>query len=121
VLTACLRFNTEAEEAASFYAGIFKGFRLGGVSQHTEAGPGPAGSVMLLGFELNGQKFSALNGGPGVHLQRGRLDRGAVRGPGRGRLLLGNLLSGDGQARASASRCLPFCYMRLRTSTPVFT
>jgi predicted 3-demethylubiquinone-9 3-methyltransferase (glyoxalase superfamily) len=64
VLTACLRFNTEAEEAASFYVGIFKGSRLGGVHQHTEAGPGSAGSVMLVEFELNGQKFSVLNGGP---------------------------------------------------------
>jgi predicted 3-demethylubiquinone-9 3-methyltransferase (glyoxalase superfamily) len=39
VLTARLRFDTEAEEAASFYVGIFKGSRLGGVHQHTEAGP----------------------------------------------------------------------------------
>jgi predicted 3-demethylubiquinone-9 3-methyltransferase (glyoxalase superfamily) len=37
----------------------------GGLHRHTEAGPGPAGSVMLVGFGLNGQKFSALNGGPG--------------------------------------------------------
>jgi predicted 3-demethylubiquinone-9 3-methyltransferase (glyoxalase superfamily) len=40
VLTACLWFNTQAEEAASFYVGTFKGSRLGGVHQHTEAGPG---------------------------------------------------------------------------------
>ncbi len=60
----CLWFDTEAEQAASFYTGIFKDSALGRVYRHTEAGPGPAGSVMLVEFELNGQKFSALNGGP---------------------------------------------------------
>jgi predicted 3-demethylubiquinone-9 3-methyltransferase (glyoxalase superfamily) len=60
----CLWFDTEAEEAAAFYTGIFKDSKLGRVHRHTEAGPGPAGSVMLVEFELNGQKFSALNGGP---------------------------------------------------------
>ncbi len=63
-LTTCLWFNTEAEEAATFYTGIFKDSRLGRVHRYTEAGPGPAGSVMLVEFELNGQKFSAPNGGP---------------------------------------------------------
>ena len=63
-LTTCLWFNTEAEEAATFYTGIFKDSRLGRIYRHTDAGPGPAGSVMLVEFELNGQKFSALNGGP---------------------------------------------------------
>ncbi len=42
-LTTCLWFNTEAEEAASFYTSIFKDSRLGRVHRHTEAGPGPAG------------------------------------------------------------------------------
>jgi predicted 3-demethylubiquinone-9 3-methyltransferase (glyoxalase superfamily) len=60
----CLWFDTEAEEAANFYAGIFKDSRLGRVLRHTEAGPGPAGSAQLVEFELNGQKFSGLNGGP---------------------------------------------------------
>ena len=63
-LTTCLWFNTEAEQAARFYTGIFKDSRLGRVHRHTEAGPGPAGSVLLVEFELNGQKFSGLNGGP---------------------------------------------------------
>jgi len=63
-LTTCLWFDTQAEEAARFYRGIFKDSRLGRVYPYTEAGPGPAGSVMLVEFELNGQKFSALNGGP---------------------------------------------------------
>jgi len=60
----CLWFDTEAEQAANFYTGIFPGSKLGAVHHYTEAGPGPAGSVLLVEFELNGQKFSALNGGP---------------------------------------------------------
>jgi predicted 3-demethylubiquinone-9 3-methyltransferase (glyoxalase superfamily) len=60
----CLWFDTEAEEAANFYTGIFPGSKLGAVHHYTEAGPGPVGSVLLVEFELNGQQFSALNGGP---------------------------------------------------------
>jgi predicted 3-demethylubiquinone-9 3-methyltransferase (glyoxalase superfamily) len=60
----CLWFDTQAEEAANFYTGIFKDSKIGGIHRYSEAGPGPAGSVMLVEFELNGQKFSALNGGP---------------------------------------------------------
>jgi len=63
-LVTCLWFDTQAEEAATFYTGIFNEAKLGAVHRYTEAGPGPAGSVMLVEFELNGQKFSALNGGP---------------------------------------------------------
>jgi predicted 3-demethylubiquinone-9 3-methyltransferase (glyoxalase superfamily) len=62
--TTCLWFDTEAEAAANFYTGIFPGSKLGAVHRYTEAGPGPVGAVMLVQFELNGQKFSALNGGP---------------------------------------------------------
>src|SRR5205807_320609 len=60
----CLWFDTEAETAASFYTGIFKDSGLGRIHRYTEAGPGEPGAVMLVEFELNGQKFSALNGGP---------------------------------------------------------
>jgi predicted 3-demethylubiquinone-9 3-methyltransferase (glyoxalase superfamily) len=63
-LVTCLWFDTQAEGAATFYTGIFKDAKLGAVHRYTDAGPGPAGSVMLVEFELNGQKFSALNGGP---------------------------------------------------------
>jgi predicted 3-demethylubiquinone-9 3-methyltransferase (glyoxalase superfamily) len=63
-LVTCLWFDTQAEEAAAYYTGIFKNSRLGAVHRYTDAGPGPAGSVMLVEFELNGQKFSGLNGGP---------------------------------------------------------
>lgn len=63
-LTTCLWFDTQGEEAAHFYLGIFKDSRLGRIGWYTDAGPGPAGSVMVVEFELNGQKFVALNGGP---------------------------------------------------------
>jgi predicted 3-demethylubiquinone-9 3-methyltransferase (glyoxalase superfamily) len=63
-LVTCLWFDTQAEQAATFYTGIFPGAKLGAIHRFSEAGPGPAGSVMLVEFELNGQKFSALNGGP---------------------------------------------------------
>jgi predicted 3-demethylubiquinone-9 3-methyltransferase (glyoxalase superfamily) len=60
----CLWFDTEAEQAANFYTGIFPDSKVGAVHRYTEAGPGPEGTAMLVEFELNGQKFSGLNGGP---------------------------------------------------------
>ncbi|GAA2151788.1 VOC family protein [Kitasatospora kazusensis] len=62
--TTCLWFDGQAEEAANHYMSIFKNSRLGRVGRTTEAGPGPAGSVLAVEFELNGQKFVGLNGGP---------------------------------------------------------
>jgi predicted 3-demethylubiquinone-9 3-methyltransferase (glyoxalase superfamily) len=59
-----LWFNDQAEEAARFYTSVFKDGAITAVQQNTEAGPGPVGTVMLVEFELNGQKFIALNGGP---------------------------------------------------------
>jgi predicted 3-demethylubiquinone-9 3-methyltransferase (glyoxalase superfamily) len=63
-LTTWLWFDTEGEQAAQFYTGIFKDSRLGEVSRYGDAGPRPAGLAMVVEFELNGQKFAALNGGP---------------------------------------------------------
>ncbi|MCX4864556.1 VOC family protein [Streptomyces sp. NBC_01369] len=62
--TTCLWFDGQAEEAAEYYVSVFKNSRLGGIARYNEAGPGPAGSVMTVEFELNGQKFVGLNGGP---------------------------------------------------------
>jgi predicted 3-demethylubiquinone-9 3-methyltransferase (glyoxalase superfamily) len=62
--TTCLWFDTQAEEAAQFYTSVFKDSRMDRVSRYGEAGPRPAGMVMTAEFELNGQKFLALNGGP---------------------------------------------------------
>ncbi|HEX6500287.1 MAG TPA: VOC family protein [Micromonosporaceae bacterium] len=63
-LTTCLWFDGQAEEAANYYTSIFKNSSIGDIGRYTEAGPGPAGSVLAVEFELNGQKFVALNGGP---------------------------------------------------------
>ncbi len=60
----CLWFDNQGEEAARHYTSIFKNSRIGGVRRYTDAGPGPEGAVVTVEFELNGQKFLALNGGP---------------------------------------------------------
>lgn len=63
-ITPFLWFDTQAEEAMNFYVSIFKNSKVHGVSRYGDAGPGPKGTVMSATFELNGQKFFALNGGP---------------------------------------------------------
>ena len=63
-LTTCLWFDGNAEEAVAFYTSIFKDAKITHVSRYGEAGPGPRGKVMVVAFELNGQSFMALNGGP---------------------------------------------------------
>ncbi len=63
-ITPYLWFDNNAEEAMNFYLSIFKNSKVGNVSRYGEAGPGPAGTVMSATFELDGQEFMALNGGP---------------------------------------------------------
>src|SRR3954471_10002953 len=63
-VTPWLWFDLEAEEAAEFYTSIFPNSRILGVSRYGEAGPRPAGTVMTVDFELDGQRLFALNGGP---------------------------------------------------------
>ena len=60
----CLWFDTEAEEAAKHYVSIFPNSRILEVSLYGDAGPRPAGTVMMVSFELDGQVFLGLNGGP---------------------------------------------------------
>ncbi|MCB5181016.1 VOC family protein [Streptomyces antimicrobicus] len=62
--TTCLWFDGKAEEAAEFYVSVFKDGSIGRIVRCTEAGPGPVGSVLVVEFEANGQRFAALNGGP---------------------------------------------------------
>ncbi|MEU2334384.1 VOC family protein [Streptomyces sp. NPDC006654] len=62
--TTCLWFDGQAEEAADYYVSIFKNSSIGRVGRYTEAGPGPAGSVIAVDFTANGHRFVALNGGP---------------------------------------------------------
>ena len=63
-ITPFLWFDTQAEEAARFYASIFPRSKILKTARYGEAGPGPKGSVMTVEFELNGQRMVALNGGP---------------------------------------------------------
>jgi len=63
-ITPFLWFDGQAEEAMNFYTSVFKNSKVGNVSRYGEAGPGPKGSVMVASFELDGMRFTALNGGP---------------------------------------------------------
>ena len=63
-ITPFLWFDDKAEEAASFYVSVFKNSKIGSVARYSDAGPGPKGSVMTVSFQLEGQEFIALNGGP---------------------------------------------------------
>jgi predicted 3-demethylubiquinone-9 3-methyltransferase (glyoxalase superfamily) len=63
-ITPFLWFDDNAEEAVNFYTSVFKNSKVGGMSRYGDAGPGPKGSVMVITFELDGQQFMALNGGP---------------------------------------------------------
>ena len=63
-ITPFLWFNTQAEEARDFYLSVFRNSRPGTTTRYGDAGPGPAGTVMAASFELDGQEFVALNGGP---------------------------------------------------------
>ena len=63
-ITPFLWFDDNAEEAMNFYVSVFKNSKVGSVSRYGEAGPGPKGTVMSATFQLEGQEFMALNGGP---------------------------------------------------------
>ena len=63
-ITPFLWFDAQAEEAAKFYVSIFKNSKVLAITRYGEGGPGPKGSVMTVRFELDGQEFIALNGGP---------------------------------------------------------
>lgn len=63
-ITPFLWFDTQAEEAMNFYSSIFKNSRVLSCSRYGDAGPGPKGQVMVAKFQLDGQDFMALNGGP---------------------------------------------------------
>jgi predicted 3-demethylubiquinone-9 3-methyltransferase (glyoxalase superfamily) len=63
-ITPFLWFNDNAEEAANLYVSIFKNSKIGNITRYGDAGPGPKGSAMSVTFQLEGQDFYALNGGP---------------------------------------------------------
>jgi len=63
-ITTFLWFDDNAEEAANFYVSIFKNSKVLNTTRYGDAGPGPKGTVMTISFQLDGQEFTALNGGP---------------------------------------------------------
>ena len=84
-ITPFLWFDDQAEEAARFYTSLFDDSRVVDIARYTAANPRQEGSVMLVTFELAGQRFYALNGGPNRSLQRIRFAPGRMRDAGRGR------------------------------------
>jgi predicted 3-demethylubiquinone-9 3-methyltransferase (glyoxalase superfamily) len=83
-ITPCLWFDTEGEDAANFYTSIFPNSKITDIARYGSAGPRPEGTVMTVAFELDGQKFVALNGGPqftfseAISFQVGCADQGEV-------------------------------------------
>jgi predicted 3-demethylubiquinone-9 3-methyltransferase (glyoxalase superfamily) len=63
-LTTFLWFDGQAEEAMNFYTSVFRNSKIGNISRYGDSGPGPKGSVLVASFEIEGQQFAALNGGP---------------------------------------------------------
>ena len=70
-ITTFLTFNGQAEQAVNFYASIFPNSKIVSVTRYGAAGPGPKGSVMSATFQLAGQEFFALNGGPSFKFSQG--------------------------------------------------
>jgi len=66
-ITPCLWFDGQAEEAAQFYTSLFDDSRITDVQRYGKAGPGEEGTAMLVTFELGGQQYTGLNGGPEFH------------------------------------------------------
>lgn len=69
-ITPFLWFDTEAEQAAEFYVSLFPNSRITSVTRYTAAGPRPEGMAMTVSFVLDGQEFTALNGGPQYHFDQ---------------------------------------------------
>lgn len=70
-IVTVLTFNNQAEEAAQFYASAIKNSRVVNISRYGEGGPVPQGSVLAVTFELDGQEFVAINGGPSFKFSEG--------------------------------------------------
>ena len=97
-ITPFLWFDDQAEEAAGFYTSIFRNSKITHISRYGEAGfevhGKPAGSVLTVAFELDGQAFTALEWWSDVQIQRSHIIPNPVRDPGRSGPLLGKSLQG---------------------------
>ena len=99
-ITPFLWFDTQAEEAATFYTSIFKNSRILKVTRYGDAGPGPKGTAMTVEFELDGSRFIGLNGGPHFKFTEAVSFSIALRRSGGGGLLLG-----QAHGRRQESQC----------------
>jgi predicted 3-demethylubiquinone-9 3-methyltransferase (glyoxalase superfamily) len=81
-ITPCLWFNDQAEEAARFYTSIFTNANIGEITHDGEGSPQPKGSVLTVRFQLHGQEFLALNGGPQCTFTEGRVVHRVLRDTG---------------------------------------
>ena len=88
-ITPFLWFNTEAEDAANFYVSLFPNSRITHVSRYGDAGPGPKGSVMVVGFELNGQPLHRDQWRAHLQAERSLLAAGGLHRAGRDRPAVG--------------------------------
>ena len=92
-ITPCLWFDDQAEEAVDFYTAIFRDSKIVTIARYGKAGHDvhgkPAGTVMTVAFELDGQAFTALNGGPMFKFNEAISFQIELRDPGRSGLLLG--------------------------------
>jgi predicted 3-demethylubiquinone-9 3-methyltransferase (glyoxalase superfamily) len=70
-ITTFLTFNNQAEEAVNFYTSLFKNSKITSTTRYPESVPGPKGALMTAAFELDGQEFVALNGGPTFNFSQG--------------------------------------------------
>lgn len=70
-IVTCLTFDDQAEAAVKLYTSLFRNSRVLQTARYNDAGPGPKGSVMTVSFELEGQRFMALNGGPSFTFSQG--------------------------------------------------
>ena len=88
-ITPFLWFDDKAEEAMNFYVSIFKNSKTGKVTRYGGVGPWPKGTVMSVTFQLDGQEFFALNGGPHFHLHASHIVVRDLRDAGGGRRAVG--------------------------------
>ncbi len=93
-ITTFLTFNDQAEEAVDLYTSVFPNSRVTSTRRYGDAGPGPKGSLMTASFELDGQEFMALNGGPSFSFAQGISLFVQLQGSGRGRRAVGEALRG---------------------------
>ena len=91
-ITPFLWFDGNAEEAMNFYVSIFENSKVLSVTRYGDAGPGPKGTVMTAKFQLEGQEFIALNGGPAIQVHRGDIVSCELRNAERSGRVLGETL-----------------------------